>query len=511
MNDLAFLQQQLANPDAADLAKSITTGAGFVGYNLEPEAALILPYFAGWRSRLPTDPAAMGATQATWKAQLTYSFNFIPWGSSETSTGIATAPSATQFQAPYLQQALNGDVSYISMLASRGFDDPMNVETSNVLSGLLKLEEYISLGGNNAAISAPSSIVAAPSTLTTTATFAAGTWHVKVTALTPEGTVANATSNSNTGESNSSTSVAVVVPSGGVQFLDVQVPVVPGAVAYKFYIEASAGGGTFYLVNPATGINYKKITSGALDLSALGDPFKVNATGQTFVTVNHVQITTVGVNTQPTAPSTDGSANSLTFEGLIAWASKTTIYSQSVSHFNIDQDGAPLTTIGTGVLELDNLLEQIWTIYNMSPSLILGSAKTIRSLGNAIIKTAQVPTYRVDISSEQGSFQGGIFLGGYTNKFAATMLPGQKAIIPVWSHPYLPDGNLILASEDIPSASYRYSRKGKAFSLDVLAPYTYWELARTQLSIPFAILWSETLKCHHPAVQSMISGIRVDN
>lgn len=511
MNDLEFLKALGSTPEGAELAKAITASSGFVGYNLEPEAALILPYFAGLRARVPSDPAAEGADNATWKAQLGYgSFGFGTWGSAETSTGLATTPSATQFQAPYEQQAVNGDVSFISMLKARGFDDPMNVETSNVLAALLVLEEYILMSANSAALSVPAPVVQA-STLQTAATFAAGTWHVKVTAVTNEGAVNNASSNNTRGESNSSSSIAVVVPSGGSDFLDVQIPVIANAVGYKIYAEHAAGGGTFYLCDPATTLRYRKITSGATDLGVLGDKIIPNTTGQTFVTVNHVQIYAIPPNTQPTAPSADNSANGSVFEGLLAWCTKSTIYSQSVgSHYNVDMDGAPLTTLGTGVLELDNILENQWVFNKMSPSLIIGSAKTIRSLGNAIIKTAQVPTYRVDISSEQGSFQGGIFLGGYTNKFAATMLPGQKPIIPVWSHPYLPDGTLMILSEDIPSASYKYSRKGKAFSLDVLAPYTYWELARTAISVPFAILWSETLKCYHPLAQSAIQGIRVD-
>lgn len=513
MNDIEFLQSQLGNGDgfADELAKSITSTAGFVGYNLEPEAALILPYFAGLRARIPTDKAALGATQATWKAQLGYgSLDFTTWGSSETGTGLATNPSATQFQAPYLQQALKGDVSYISMLMARGFDDPMNVETSNVLSGLLKLEEYILLLGNNAALSAPSGIVGTPSTDVSPATFAAGTWNVRVTALTGQGAVANASSNSNTGET-AAGSVAVVVPTGGVTFLDIAVPAVPNAVAYKFYIERTAGGGTFYLCRPAVDLKYAKYTSGVIDYTTVGDAIVV-PTGQTFPNgVDHVQIVAIPPNTQPTVPGSDGSANALTFEGLLAWCEKTSIYSQSVTHYNTDLSGAPFTTIGTGVLEIDNFLETQWTVNNMSPTLIIGSAKTVRSLGNAIIKTAQVPTYQVQIGQERGAFTGGVFLGGYTNKFAMTMLQGQEPIIPVWSHPYLTDGKLMFISEDIPAASYRYSRKGKAFSLDVLSPYTYFELARTALSIPFSTFWSETLKCYHMSAQGSISGIRVDS
>lgn len=508
MNDFEFLQSQL-NPNDPELMKAIASTAGFVGYDLEAEAALLIPYFAGWRARVPSDPAPNGADSATWKVQLGYgSVSKGTWGTSEVNTGIATTPLATQFQAPFLQQAMLGDVTYISMLKAQGFDDPMNIEVSNALSLLLLLEEYITLSGNNAALAVPAPVATA-STLSTANTFAAGTWHVKVTAITNEGAVNNASSNSTRGESNSSASIAVVVGVGDADFLDVYWPAVPGAVGYKVYVEATAGGGAFYLVNPNTGLRYRKITSGATDLSAFGDPIVV-PTGQTFVGVNHVQITAVGVNTQPTAPVADASANALVFEGLLSWCEKTTIYSQSVgSHYGVDMDGAPFTTVAGGISEIDAVLNNLWSTLQISPSLMIGSPNTIAAIGNALLNTTTAPTYQVQVANERGAFQGGIYFGGYTNKFIATMLPGQNPVIPAWAHPYLPDGTLLMPCEDIPSATYRYSRKGKAFSLEVLSGYTYWELARTQLSVPFSVLWSETLKCHHPQAQAAIVGARV--
>src|SRR4051812_13519863 len=105
MNELEFLTQQLT-PENLELAKAITAASGFVGYNLESEAALLLPYFAGFRARVPTDPAAMGATKSSWKVQLGYgSVSKGTWGSAETSTGVAATAAATLIESPYLQQA----------------------------------------------------------------------------------------------------------------------------------------------------------------------------------------------------------------------------------------------------------------------------------------------------------------------------------------------------------------------------------------------------------------------
>ena len=256
---------------------------------------------------------------------------------------------------------------------------------------------------------------------------------------------------------------------------------------------------------------YRKITSGLTDLAVLGSKIVVDSAGQTFVGVNHVQIYAVPANTQPVAPTIDHSANALTPEGMWAYASKTTIYGNSgITHYNVDMDGAPFTNVGTGIVELDNILKKQWVFNKMSPSLLVGSPATINSISNTLVSAGNVPPYWVDVTQKQGSFQGGVFMGGYTNKHTGTMLPGSEPVIPTWSHPDMPDGNLLVLSENIPTATYKYSRKGKAFSRDVLIPYTFWDLARTDISIPFSIFYNETLKCHHITAQSVIQGARVD-
>ncbi len=509
-NDLDFLKGQLRGDDAQALAKAITSATGAVGYNLEPEVALLIPYVAFWRSRVPTDKAKQGALQSTWKIQKSLGgADLGAWGSAEKNIGPATAPDIVQLQAPYLSQAFTGNVSLTAIDMAVGFDDPLSIETSNVLTLSLGREELISLTGNYDAISAPAPVVT-PSTLQTAGTFAAGTWHVKVTAITNEGAYNNNTSNSTIGESAPSASIAVVVPSGGSDFLNVSVPAIPNVVGYKFYIERTAGGGTFYLCDPATTLRYRKITSGTTDLTALGDPIVILSTGQTYVGVDQVQIYAIPPNTQPTAPTGDHSANTNVAEGAFAWASKSTIYNQSGwNHYNVDLQGAPFTHVGTGIQEIDYVLQNQFNFNKMFPSLIIGSPATVNAISNVLVQTGTVSPYWMDITQKQGSFAGGIFMGGYTNKFAGQMIPGAQPVIPVWSHPYLPDGNLMILSENIPAATYKFSRKGKAFSLDVLRPYTYWDLAHTEISIPFSILWTQTLQCHHPSAQSVIQGARV--
>lgn len=484
-----------------DLQKTLTSGTGFVGINLEAGAALLLPFFAGLRNRLAVDKPTVGATQAQWRMQIGFgAYNFATnQGSAEAGVGGNTTPAATTIAADYKYQPVKGDPTYQAVVQSQGYDDALAIETSIALGTLIKHDELNVLGGNEAALAAPVPTGTA-STLYTTVTFAQGTWHFKVTALTTQGTLANATSNSNVGESLPSASIAVVVGANGATFLDISWPAIPGASGYKIYAEVTAGGGAWYLV-PVTALNYK-----TGNLIALGTAISV-PTGQTYVTVNHVQLTAVGVNTNPVPPSSDGSANALIYEGMIPWCEKTTIYGQSLgTRTKVDCDGAYLTSVGTGIYEIDQILQSLWKTWHTSPSLMIASPATVNHIGNILAQQNSGSMWHFNFEQKDlGAIVGGLYIGGYTNKFAASMA-GQQQNIDLWAHPYMEDGKILFLSENIP---YAYSKKGKAFALDIQSPYTYFELGRVQVSFPFTIFNLQTLKCYHPSAQASITGIRV--
>lgn len=504
MNDIQALAALMGgagyNGTPADFKKALTAATGFVGYNLEAEAKLMLPMFAGLRSRLPVDTPKMGAPQATWRMQLGYgSFSFgSSMGTAFGANGNPTTPSAVTVSADYKSQSIEGDVEWEAIQQSRGWDDALAIETSIALSTIIRLDELLVLFGNEAALAAPVPAGAA-STLSNANTFAAGTWTVKVTALTGQGTLTNAATNSNVGES-AVGAVNITVGVGDCDFLDVSWPAVAGALGYKVYCESAEGAADSKLVTVAN----LRYTNGAL--TAFGDAIVVPS-GQTFVTVNRVQV--IGVGSGAAAPGADGSVSAVQFEGLAAWAEKTTIYGQAVgSHLGIDMAGLGLTTLGTGIKEFDSILNNLWTTWHISPSLIVTSPNGVTSLGNKLVAANSGAMFRAEIYEDRNKIIGGLYIGGYTNKFASSMM-GVQAAIDVWAHPYCPDGTFLFLTEQMPP-SYRYSRTGNAFGLDVQTPYTYWELGRTKRSIPFDVFFGETLKCYHPLAQAAIQGARVD-
>jgi hypothetical protein len=507
VKDLAALQALMGAKTPDEVRKALTTASGFIGYNLEPTAKLMLPLFAGLRNRIAVDKPAQGAADATWRMQLGYgSFDFganANFGTAFGGVGGATTPSAVTVSASYKTQAIKGEVQFEAIPQARGFDDPLAIETSMALSSLIRLEELLVLGGNQVSLGAPVP-VGNPSTATAVNTFATGNWTVTVTALTLQGTIANASADSKVGESLAGT-VVVAVPGGDCDFLDVSWPAVAGAVGYKVYCESAEGAGNALLVPPVTGLKYRKITAGATDLANFGDAFDL-PTGQTFVTVNHVQIVAVGSGAAYVAADDTDNAN--VFEGLIAWCQKTTMYGQALggSHFTKDCNGAPLTTAGSGVSEFDYILQNLWKTWQINPTLIVTSPQGASNLTDKLVAANNAAMYRIELNQERGGMTGGLFVGGYLNKFAASLMGYSPATIPVWAHPYMPDGTFLFLTERVP---YQYSREARGFALDVITPYTYFELARSTRTFPFSTFFTETMKCYHPLAQASIVGARV--
>lgn len=516
MNDLQLLQALAAtwqNPapgQQSEMKKALTTASGFLGINLEAQAKMMLPLFAGLRHRLPVDTPKMGAAQAQWRMQLGYgNFAFgaaANFGTANGANGGATVESATTIAADYKSLSINGGVQWEAIQQAAGWDNAMSIDTMMGLSLLLRLEELEVLYANAAAITM-TTITGTPSTLTAANTFAAGTWNVRVTAVTGQGTLTNAAANSNVGES-AAGSAAVVVAAGDADYLDISWPAVAGALGYKVYIERTAGGGTFYLCRPGTELYYANLSSGSY-LGAFGDPLVVPS-GQTFVTVNRVQIVAIPPNTQPTVPGADGSANANVFEGMVSWMEKSTIYGTSLGTRIIkDMGGLALTSSGTGILEFDQILQQLWQQYHTSPTLILTSSNGVVSIGNKIAAAGSSSQIRLDVYQDRNKVVGGLYVGGYVNKFASSMA-GMQTTIDVWAHPYMPDGTFLFICEDVPPETYPYSKVAKTFALDVQTTYTYFELGRTDRSFPYDVFLGETLKCYYPTAQAAIQGARVD-
>lgn len=508
------------NPDAlsfsgeeSELSKALTTSSGFVGINLLPAAKIFLPLFAGIRHRMPAGPAEKGATQAIWRMLLGYTgINFgaaNTYGVAEAGVGPDASFTATSIQADYKGQSVKGDVSLDSIDAAADWDNAMTIETMAKLTVLLKLEELHILF-DNAALIGPPVPVGNPSDATAINTFGVGNWTVKVTAITGQGTLAGGAGlgTGHVGESAVGT-VVIAVAAANADFLDVSWPAVPGALGYKVYCNDTVASGSFFLCDPTTKLAYANKVANSY-LSTFGDTLTVPA-GQRYVTVNRVQIVVAPPNTAETPPGADATLNANVNEGLWSWMTKSTIYGQALpnTRIGVDMGGLPLTAVGTGIDEFDNYLLQQWQVNHTAPSLIVCSSKSARSVANKIAAAGGGTQFRLEVYKDRNAIVGGTYVGYYVNKFAASM-GGMNAEIPIWAHPYMPDGHFQFLAEDVPPETLPYAREAKTFRLNVRRPYTYFELGRTQISFPFSVYYNEVLECLWPDAQGYIAGARVD-
>jgi hypothetical protein len=501
------------NPNTLEgFKKALDVNSGYQGYNLEREVKFRLPAYTVLRNRVAVDPGPVGAMagpQAHYKAQLGYNgFNFgAAMGTAFGANGNDGNPSATDIGPYYKSQSIHGSVQLEAIDTARGFTDPIKDQSMFNLQTLMRIEELLVTGGNLYALGAPT---VAGTGGGSGAVFGSGTWTVKVTAITLEGALRNATGAAapvgtyTPGEGVPGT--ASVVCSGAKLYLDVSWPVVEGAVGYKVYCSDVYNDSTdVYLLDPATEIAYKD-----------GTAFVPEQAGQKYIGVNHIHIIAPPGGTTA-CPSTDGSANTNQFEGYVAWATKTTMYGVSLTGAGqrvfTDMDGAKMTAENSGIADLNDALQRLWLLYHTAPTLMVGSPATVRSVTNAL--TSKNNTSMMLVGNQGGNLQnqnkfiGGIMVGGYTNQFAQHA--GMSTLIDIIAHPYLPDGILLLLSETLPPDTYRFAQDSRCFALDVLRPYNYFPLASTDRNINFDIWFMETLKCYYPTAQAAIAGIRVDS
>lgn len=467
VNKHSMQKMAMGAPEQLDLQKAGMVASDVPGVWLMKLARLMLPLYAGIRRRLPVQTPQMGSNQATWRAMLGFS-NVVfadMMSVAEAETGDAMNESFLTFNSPYRDIAQNDSVTLKAIAASRGYDDPMQIAVIRTLTAVLQGEERKIIGDNYAAISAPGTVTAAAAA---GGSLPAATYTVKVSALTYRGNLAG-TKGGGVGETAVTAAQGVVISGSPLTSVTASWASVAGAWAYNVYVS--------------------------------------NGTNERFskkVTVPTATITTFPASGSE-GPTSDGSANTYGFEGIGQWSMLSSVYSQTITGKlgPYDLAGAGFTAADGGIPELDVPLSDLWTYWQIAPSLLMVSPKGIQTITGKLLSLNNAALYRIEVQEERGTIRGGAFVTGYVNKFAA-YADGTPRYIDIMPHPYVPDGTALMLCESIP---YPMSREARGWALDVLLPYTYFPLAQTKISYPFALTLSETVECFHPSVQIALQGI----
>jgi len=218
------------------------------------------------------------------------------------------------------------------------------------------------------------------------------------------------------GSSNNSSNATQAVSSG--QTLFASVTAIQGAVAYAWYI------------GPAN-----------------------SETLQAITTINSLSFATAltGGQQAASAITTDNSANpSYAYDGLLTTALK----AGSNAYVNIlptgtAGTGTPLTASGRGsVNEIDTMLAQMWTSYQLSPTVLYVNVQELKNITAKVLSNASGPLLHYDVTGDANPYDlaaaGAISV--YFNPFA---LNGGLRI-PVRIHPRVPPGTIIGWAENLP-------------------------------------------------------------
>lgn len=433
---LRLTKESLARPNDA-LAKAVTVATGLSAYDLQAPAKNLYPVITPLRNSLPRVQRAAPGDAARWRtisSIMGSGFDAMGWVPEGQRTASMSYQAALQV-APYMTLGEEDTVTFEAEAAAQGFEDIDATATLRLLQKTMRKEEAGLLGGNaSLALGTP----AAPSLSAsgTGATLPAATYSVIVVALSFEGyrnssvsgglaTVKTITGNDgatytlNGGSSMRSANATQAVTLG--QTLFATVPIVNGAVAYAWFVGAAG-----------------------------------SETLQAITTINSLAISAPLLAGQQAASAitADCSRNAtLAFDGLLTtgFNPANNAYVQTLST-GVAGTGSFLTSSGRGsVIELDNMLLQMWTNYRLSPTVLYVNAQEQKNITNKCLTNASGPLIRYNVAADQdvgGPY--GVSASGVVRWYYNPFSVDGGFDIPIKVHPDMPPGTILAYCERLP-------------------------------------------------------------
>ncbi|MGA8757714.1 MAG: hypothetical protein WB611_15525, partial [Stellaceae bacterium] len=381
--------------------------------------------------------------------------------------------------------------TFEAISAGREFEDIQARMTFRLLQKMMLKEEMAILASN------ASLILGTPTTPTLSAsgsgaTLPAGTYFVKVVALTLEGFqnssvaagvattktitgVDNKTFTLNGGSSAISPEASQAVTLGQTLFCSVA-PIM-GAVAYAWYVSASTGTETLQAI---TTIN---------SLAVSGPP-------------------TTG-NQPQTAITGDSSANpNYAYNGLLT----TAFMMGSNAYVNTLPTGTPgtgttLTPSGRGsVVEIDTMFQTMWNNFELSPTVLYVNSQELKNITTKVLSNSSGPLLRYDTPADgsEGEYQ--LTASGtvqfYYNPFA--IYGGLR--IPIRIHPRVPPGTIIGWAENLP-IQYQSNEVPNVAEVQTRQDYYQidWPIVTRQRQV--GVYAEEVLAVYAPFAMGVITNI----
>lgn len=422
---------------STELAKAWTQSGsavtGITAYDLEPGAKLLYPVITPLRNRIPRVSGA-GGIQANWRAITGVNTGNLNIGVGGGNRSGVMSSTTKEYTAAYRTIGLEDYATFEAELAAVGFDDLKARAVEGLLRSLMIGEEKVILGGNSSV-----ALGTTPTPTLTTATtggtianaaalsvicvalafdgYASGSVSGGVVGAVARTNADGSTDNYGGGSAQQSASATIATTGSNVSTVSATVAAVKGAVAYAWYIGATAGAERLHSI---TTINSQLFLAAAGGTAQLASALAVS----------------------------DNSTNSLVFDGLLTQINTTNSNSYiATMATGTAGTGTPLTSdTAGGIVEIDAALKAFWDNYRLSPTDIYVSSQEMLNITKKILNASATAAQRFVFNSEQGMLAGGSMVRSYLNKYA---MDGAVEI-PVRLHPNMPSGTILFYCDRLP-------------------------------------------------------------
>jgi hypothetical protein len=449
---IALLAKAMRDPE---LRKAITTASGPQAYDLEPEVKSLFPVNTPLRNEIPRYFSKQrGDTQTHWQAITSINTANMPLPVNEGRRAGAISSLFVDRTARYATLGLEDSVTEEARLAAQGYDDIDGRVNANLIWATMIGEEIAYLGGNNSyplgTTNTPTlSAVAAASGQAASSLTSGQTIYVKAVALTLEGynralrnggTPVAQISRTVVGSTLAAGPVSETLPGGVAQisaeasqavgtngyYINASCAVMPGAVAYVWYVSTATGTELLYGTSTINSIQIGSVPSSGQAASSL--PTSDNSA------YNNAPVGIDGII--PT-----------TMQGGIG-GGFTQLPTGTIG------TGTLLTNVGTTISQIDAALLAMWNANQIGPDTIWVNAQEMTNISNKIFATggANQVRFAMDVANQQSmqarQFQvaAGLSVGSYLNRFGI----GGLSLINIRLHPNVPPGTIVMTTSKLP-------------------------------------------------------------
>jgi hypothetical protein len=453
-------------------------------FDLRGPALQLYPVITPLRNRLPRQLSDRGDLATRWKAITGVNTSGFELGVAPGRRSAEMSVTEQDYVASYAGLGLEASIDWEAVWSGgKEFDNKATLVQS-LLRAVMIGEENVILNGNasmplgtpvapsvqvasGGTLPQPQSLLVFVAALTPRAlansTVASGVPFGQVTRVNIDGT----TTQYGAGVSAISAASSVAATTSGNQTVIATVPAVKGAAGYAWFIGTSAATA---LLNSITTVNK--------------------------VTINAPSAGTQAANAAGSA--TDGSANTLVFDGFLTQALK------SNAGYFTSLDGNTLTADqANGILEIDTALQWFWDNKRLSPTEIWVNSQEARNINKKIVASGGVPLFRFTLPGGTGSeddkpaLLGGASIAKYWNKFT-------QQFLDIRIHPNLAPGTIFFNSSEIP---YPLSGVDNVSFVRCRRDYYQIEWPVVSRQYVYGVYADEVLVCRAPFSLGVIANV----